>query len=129
MLGCGHQLQYEQAQALLDSNASITGLNYNHTTASVFFDYNCPTSNTTSTGYKCLVPGRHQVWYDSPGSLAVKMGYLRALGIRGIGCWETGASVPVASLQQPLVWSRISSTRSRASWEPATAATTTLSDL
>ena len=31
------------------------------------------------------------MWYDSPGSLAVKMGFLRALGIRGVGCWETGA--------------------------------------
>lgn len=90
MLGCGHQLQYEQAQALLDSDASISGLIYNHTTASVFFDYVCPASNTTSTGYKCVGPGRHQVWYDSPGSLAVKMGYLRALGIRGVACWETG---------------------------------------
>lgn len=41
-----------------------------------------------------------QVWYDSPGSLAIKMGYLRALGIRGVGCWETGAVDYSASDQQ-----------------------------
>jgi hypothetical protein len=61
VLGCGHQLDYQQARALLDSNASLTGQNYDHTTASVFFDYECPPSNTTSTGYKCKIPGRHQV--------------------------------------------------------------------
>ena len=39
-----------QAQKLLNSNDSVTGLMYNHTTASVHFDYICPPSNVTSTG-------------------------------------------------------------------------------
>lgn len=46
----GLRLQYEQAQNLLNSNDSVTGLIYNHTTASVHFDYICPPSNITSTG-------------------------------------------------------------------------------
>ena len=83
--------RYDQAQALLNSNASTTGRRYNHTTASVFFDYVCPASGVAATGYSCKGEGRHQVWYDSPGSLAVKMGHLRALGIRGVACWTTGS--------------------------------------
>ena len=83
--------RYDQAQALLNSNASTTGRRYNHTTASVFFDYICPASGVASTGYTCKGEGRHQVWYDSPGSLGVKMGHLRALGIRGVACWTTGS--------------------------------------
>ena len=72
VLGCGHHVDYEQAHALLNSNASMTGQNYNHTTASVFFDYLCPPSNTTSTGYKCKTPGRHQV-VSGPLPLATLM--------------------------------------------------------
>lgn len=70
VLGCGHQLDYQQAQGLLNSNVSMTGQNYNHTTASVFFDYLCPPSNVTATGYKCNGPGRHQVRLISMSSLA-----------------------------------------------------------
>ena len=46
-------------------------------TASAWFDYICPDpSAAPPTGpapsYKCKGAGRHQIWFDTPGSLAIK---------------------------------------------------------
>ena len=87
----GKRLQYEQAAALLESDARATSVAYERQTASAHFDYLCPSSNVTSSGYACEPPGRHQVWVDTQGSLMVKMASLRDAGLRGVAVWDSGS--------------------------------------
>ena len=69
---------------------STTGLMYNHTTASAWFDYNCVPHNVTPPMKPCTA-GRHQVHIDTPGTIAIKLGALRAAGVRGVAWWNTGS--------------------------------------
>ena len=75
---------------------------HQHVTASAWFDYICdqhtPCLNkhfdghtNTSTCVKRCHPGRHQVWIDTPASLAVKYSALKNKGIRGVGMWTAGS--------------------------------------
>ena len=74
------QINYADALFLLRNGSSPTGQMYDHKTASAWFDYVDP-----ETGQ------RHQVWFDTPGSLAVKIAALNAAGVRGISWWHTGS--------------------------------------
>ena len=82
------QVSYELATHLLRN--STTGLIYNHTTASAWFDYNCFPHNVTPPMKPCTA-GRHQVHIDTPGTIAIKLGALRAAGVRGVAWWNTGS--------------------------------------
>jgi hypothetical protein len=82
------QLSYELAMQLLRN--STTGLMYNHSTASAWFDYTCIPHNVTKPAKPCTA-GRHQVHIDTPGTIAIKLGALRAAGVRGVAWWNTGS--------------------------------------
>ena len=85
------QITYQAAAVYLRN--STTGLKYNHTTASAFFDYECdPAAPVPLGGVKaCAGAGRHQVHLDTPGTIAIKAAALRAAGVRGIAWWNTGS--------------------------------------
>ncbi len=74
------QIGYHDAMQNLQAHG-LTGLNYNRTTASYWFDYNSTTGSQL---------GRHQIWIDTPGSTAIKYAALRRAGVRGVAWWHTG---------------------------------------
>ena len=81
------EIGYEQIQPLL--RTSPTGVRYDHVTASAYFDYQCD-MNTPKLSPPCH-PGRNQVWFDTPATLALKYSMLRAAGVRGVGMWDAGS--------------------------------------
>ena len=81
------EIGYEQIQPLL--RTSPTGVRYDHVTASAYFDYQCD-MNTPKLSSPCH-PGRNQVWFDTPATLALKYSMLRAAGVRGVGMWDAGS--------------------------------------
>ena len=74
------QIGYHKAMQHLQATG-MTGLYYNRTTASYWFDYNSTTGSQQ---------GRHQIWIDTPGSTAIKYAALRLAGVRGVAWWHTG---------------------------------------
>lgn len=60
------QIPFKEIAALLAAGASPTGVIYDAPSASVWADYIEPLSQR-----------RHRVWFDTPGSLAIKMAALR----------------------------------------------------
>ena len=71
-------INYGDALVLLRNGSAATGLMYDHATASAWFDY------------RDRAGRRHQVWIDTPATLAVKIAALRDAGVRGISFWDTG---------------------------------------
>ena len=67
------QVSYARAALLLAN--STTGLKYNMTTVSAWFDYQCvPGPNATAKDYTgCKGAGRHQVHFDNNHTLTLKM--------------------------------------------------------
>jgi hypothetical protein len=67
------QVSYARAALLLAN--STTGLKYNMTTVSAWFDYHCvPGPNATAKDYTgCKGAGRHQVHFDNNHTLTLKM--------------------------------------------------------
>jgi hypothetical protein len=72
------QISYSDALYTLRNRSSPTGLMYDHDSASAWFDYVDPESGA-----------RHQVWLDTPSSLAIKYSALRQRGVRGVSWWTT----------------------------------------
>merc|ERR1711964_487409 len=83
----GTKMQLPYHDALIKLKTSTSGIMYNHTTASSFFDYN----DTTTPGSGPYKSQRHQVWFETPGSLAVKYAALKQLGLRGVSFWHSGS--------------------------------------
>jgi hypothetical protein len=67
------QVSYARAALLLAN--STTGLKYNMTTVSAWFDYHCvPGPNATAEDYTgCKGAGRHQVHFDNNHTLTLKL--------------------------------------------------------
>ena len=72
-------INYADALYLLNNHSSPTGVIYDHQSASAWFDY------------VDFVGQRHQVWLDTPGTLAIKNAALRDAGVRGVSWWHTGS--------------------------------------
>jgi hypothetical protein len=72
-------LNYADALFLLKNHSSPTGIMYDHRSASAWFDY------------VDFVGQRHQVWLDTPSTLAIKNAALRDAGVRGVSWWHTGS--------------------------------------
>ena len=70
---------------------STTGLKYNLTTASAWFDYTCTPIPNATKGTTCKGAGRHQVHFDTNHSLGLKLKALRKAGARGVAWWNTGS--------------------------------------
>jgi di-N-acetylchitobiase len=88
------QITYEDILGVLASGASPTGVMYDRASASAWLDYVCAgpaPPPARAPAYRCAGPGRHQIWFDTPGSLAVKYATLRRAGVRGVAWWHTGA--------------------------------------
>ena len=66
-------MSYARAALLLAN--STTGLKYNMTTVSAWFDYHCvPGPNATAEDYTgCKGAGRHQVHFDNNHTLTLKL--------------------------------------------------------
>ena len=98
------QIAYSRAVKLL--NASTTGLMFNSTTVSAWFDYTC-TNTSATTGCKGL--GRHQVHFDTNHTLTLKQQALRAAGARGVAWWNTGSvDYGTADHQAEIMWDAMS---------------------
>ena len=74
------QIPFKEIAGLLAIGASTTGVVYDAPSASAWADYIDPASLR-----------RHRVWFDTPGTLAVKMAALRQVGVRGVGFWDSGS--------------------------------------
>jgi spore germination protein len=37
---------------------------------------------------------RHEVWFEDPRSLLAKFRLVKEYGLRGLGCWHLGTSMP-----------------------------------
>ena len=97
-------MSYARAAQLLP--VSTTGLMFNATTVSAWFDYLC-TNTSTTTG--CVGHGRHQVHFDTNHTLTLKMQALRERGARGVAWWNTGSvDYAAADNQAAVMWDAMS---------------------
>jgi spore germination protein YaaH len=78
--GHAKQVPYSGQIELLNNNRS-SELTYNHSTVAEHFDY-YPGGNASQA--------RHQVWMDTPATLAIKYAWAKRKGLRGVAIWETG---------------------------------------
>uniref|UniRef100_A0A8C5Q9W1 Di-N-acetylchitobiase n=1 Tax=Leptobrachium leishanense TaxID=445787 RepID=A0A8C5Q9W1_9ANUR len=58
--------------------------------------------------YKDKSGSDHQVWYDDPESISLKVSYVKARGLRGVGMWNGDlldySSDPIAQQQTAAMW-------------------------
>ena len=73
------QICYSEIAELLANGSSPTGVMYDQKSASAWADYVHPVTKK-----------RSQVWFDTPGTLAIKMAELREAGVRGVSFWQSG---------------------------------------
>ncbi|KAM4722591.1 di-N-acetylchitobiase-like [Rhinophrynus dorsalis] len=90
----GQQVQYSEIMKQL--NSSFTGRLWDDQQKSPFYNYK------DGQGYI------HQVWYDDPQSISLKVGYVKKRGLRGVGMWHADtldySSDPVAHQQTEDMW-------------------------
>jgi spore germination protein YaaH len=96
------QICYSEIASLLATpGTSPTGVMFDARSSSAWADYTDPATKK-----------RRQVWFDTPGTLAMKMAALRDAGVRGVGFWQSGcldySGGPAATGQTREMWDAIS---------------------
>ncbi|XP_053324943.1 di-N-acetylchitobiase-like [Spea bombifrons] len=90
----GYQVAY--GAIMKQVNGSSSGRLWDEARKSPFYNYKGVDGNV------------HQVWYDDPQSIALKVAYVRKRGLRGVGMWNGDlldySSDPVAQQQTAAMW-------------------------
>ncbi|XP_066453956.1 di-N-acetylchitobiase [Eleutherodactylus coqui] len=90
----GRQVPYRTIMKQV--NASLTGRLWDDVQKAPFYHYKDEKGDT------------HQVWYDDPESISLKVTYIKKLGLRGIGMWNGDtldySNDPIAQQQTAAMW-------------------------